>query len=293
MSNDSLSVVEAQEYETHKATIKEHDESVFKWALAVAEIKSKKLFRKDYATFEAFCEQELQWTRQYVTKLLGAAIIVSQLPPLQAAKVKSIAAADALKCVPPVYRARVVQAVAPVHGQVATAAAIKMESVVYIPPKTPAKAPIFAPPPPLSKAAPKPPIPALILARERLLDGTGFILPENVLDLWHRKQEVQDMVTLLNNIRATVKRAKESKDPLYAEVSESDVLSHIDMVKAALKGGKLYAVCPSCKGKAMLVEGCTDCRCRGLVSEFFWTNLVPIETKKMREENNILNNSST
>lgn len=146
----------------------------------------------------------------------------------------------------------------------------------------PPAAPISKPP----QLHPKPPIPIPVPASDKPKDGTGFVIPPGLMMLWNRRQEIQDWLTMISNIRSNLDRAQTANDPLYSEVNFSDVQSHLDSAYAALKPGKPFAVCPTCKGKEMLVEGCTDCKCRGLVSQFYWDNCVPIETRQMREENN-------
>ncbi len=262
----SLLPEQRTKYEQCKETVKRCLGTMFEGWQALQTIKLEKLYLVDYATWEAFCNAEFSWTPQWANKYLSAAIVVSQLAPSEAAKVKTVKAAIALSK-PPVLPP-------------------KVKPEVSLPPKSPAKAPVLPKPP----VAPKPPAADPIPLSDKPKDGTGFVLPPGLMPLWGRRQEIQDTLTYISRMRSDVEKAQESRDPLYSSLNFSSVLHHFDNLYSELKTCKPFAVCATCKGKEMLVEGCSDCKGLGLVSQFFYENCWPIEVKEMRaklcEENN-------
>ena len=76
-------------------------------------------------------------------------------------------------------------------------------------------------------------------------------------------------------IRATIERAQEEKDALYAEITLSQVKAALDTAYTAIKATKPYCVCPTCQG-----EGCRACSHRGLIGKFRFDTVIPRELKK-------------
>lgn len=138
-------------------------------------------------------------------------------------------------------------------------------------------------PPPSSRPPSSPPSRQNAkFAVSEVCDKTGLPIPAKRLELWNRRQEVQDMLTALSRIKCTIENAHEQKDVLFAEVNRSgvraDLVNAYNQVELALP----YAVCPSCQGH---VAGgtCRLCDSRGLISEFRWKQGgVTIEAKAMR-----------
>ena len=114
---------------------------------------------------------------------------------------------------------------------------------------------------------PKPP--------EEEKDDNGKVIPKKLLTLWHRAQEIQDILTQISKIRATIERAQEEKDALYAEITLSQVKAALDTAYTAIKATKPYCVCPTCQG-----EGCRACSHRGLIGKFRFDTVIPGELKK-------------
>ena len=55
------------------------------------------------------------------------------------------------------------------------------------------------------------------------VDGVGRLLPENLVELWNRGKEVQDMVAALSKIRVALRNAQDNKDPLFSSVPISSL----------------------------------------------------------------------
>lgn len=127
-------------------------------------------------------------------------------------------------------------------------------------------------PPPTRRTIP--PAPA------QVVDDTGWPVPTQLIPLWNRAGEVQEMLTALSRVKGTLRSAQEKKDVLFAEVSFSSALSQLDQAWTDIKTAKPFAVCPACQGQVS--DKCTLCCGRGLISEFRWNMCVPRETKELR-----------
>jgi hypothetical protein len=107
------------------------------------------------------------------------------------------------------------------------------------------------------------------------VDDVGRTIPEELLPLWGRRREVQDLMTALSRVRVALRSAQEMRDPLFSEIPFSSALAHLDQAYDAVQVAKPYAVCAFCQG-----HGCEACRDRGLLSKFRWDSTVPREHKE-------------
>ena len=114
----------------------------------------------------------------------------------------------------------------------------------------------------------------------QILDGTGWPIPTQLIPLWQRADEVQEMLTTLSRVKGGLRTAQENKDKLFAEVNFSSALSQLDQAWADIKTAKPFAVCPTCQGQ--VPDQCTLCRGRGLISEHRWNTCVTREDKEFR-----------
>lgn len=244
--------------------------------LAIAEIKSRKLYRETHETFEAYCEERWDWTRQHVTKMLGAAVTISQLPAEDQKKIASMKAANALQRVPEKLREAVLDK-ATEDGEVATAKAIR--AATPPPPKEdPEEKPKRSPTPPKLKVDQKK------LENALFRDFTGFKIPVKVRDLYYREKDVTSLITYLVSVKLALEKAQQADPPdkLWVEVNFSSARAHIDQAIADLRVAIPFAVCPSCAGESL--DNCGTCKGRGFVSKFFWSQCVPQEQKDLRSK---------
>ena len=225
-------------------------QTVIEVANALIEIKTRKLWREEFDSWEAFCEHDLGKTPRHVRRMIEDAKAVQSLPPAQQKQVTSGRAASALAKVPPPKRKQVVE-----HA--AKSGAVTAKSVG-------AAAKKLAPPPP-KKA-------------ER--DCTGLAIPKECAPIWSRKSEAQAVLTAISKLRSSLKASQESGDLLFCEVNFSSLLASLDTAYNEAKRGVPHAICPTCQGK--IPDQCATCRGRGVVSEFFWDNCVAQEIKDMR-----------
>ncbi len=231
--------------------------------LALAEIRDLRLYRREYGGFEEYCRRKWGWSKPYCTQLITAAAVVEALPATTKVAIATESQARELAKVAPADRAGVVQAVVD-SGKPVTAAEIKKRiPPVPVKPSTPATA---------SPALPPPPAP--------VVDGTGWPVPTQLIPLWRRGDEAQELLTILSRVKGALRTAQDKQDKLFAEVNFSSALSQLDQAWADVKTAKPFAVCPSCQGQ--LPDQCTLCRGRGLISEHRWDTCVTREDKAFR-----------
>ena len=114
----------------------------------------------------------------------------------------------------------------------------------------------------------------------QILDGTGWPILTQLIPLWQRTDEVQEMLTTLSRVKGALRAAQENNDKLFAEVNFSSALSQLDQAWTDIKTAKPFAVCPTCQGQ--LPDKCTLCKGRGLISEHRWNTCVTREDKEFR-----------
>ena len=49
----------------------------------------------------------------------------------------------------------------------------------------------------------------------QILDGTGWPIPTQLIPLWQRADEVQEMLTALSRVKGALRAAQENKDKLF------------------------------------------------------------------------------
>jgi len=250
-----MSVRESQRLAELEKTIARGKKTFVEVGLALAEIRDLRLYKREYGGFEEYCREKWGWTRQHAYRLIEAAPVAKchQL-------VTNEAAARELAKVEADQRAGVIQAVV-AEGKPVTAAEIKRH----------------LPPPPMERpsaksAAPPPP--------SQVLDGTGWPIPTQLIPLWQRSDEAQELLTILSRVKGALRTAQDKKDKLFAEVNFSSALSQLDQAWTDIKTAKPFAVCPTCQGQ--LPDKCTLCKGRGLISEHRWNTCVTREDKEFR-----------
>jgi len=133
--------------------------------------------------------------------------------------------------------------------------------------------PAQGPAPAAKEASPQADIPTHSTSSGQV-DGVGRRIPEDRLELWNRGGEVQELLSAISSVRVALRKAQASRDPLFAEVSYSSTLIHLDAAYSSVQVTKPYAVCAYCQG-----HGCKACGQRGLVGKWRW-DLLPAELKK-------------
>jgi uncharacterized ParB-like nuclease family protein len=120
------------------------------------------------------------------------------------------------------------------------------------------------PPPPPPKSTPPPPP-----AAAAVIDKIGRIIPDELVPMWERREELLDMIRQLAAIRRTIEDAVKTKDPLYADIgSLQGLMDYLTNARSRLKTAVPYTVCPTCQGK--LKESCLYCCGTGFIGRFKW-----------------------
>ena len=252
-----MSIRESARLEELEKTISRGKKTFVEVGMALAEIRDLRLYKREYGGFEEYCREKWGWKRAHAYRLIDAAEVVKVSPIGD--KIQSESQARALGKIPAGQRAAVVQAIID-DGKPVTAAEIKKH----------------LPPPPMQpkEASTLPPPPA------EVLDGTGWPVPTQLIPLWKRVDEVQEMLTVLSRIKGALRSAQDQKDLLFAEVNYSSALSQLDQAWVDIKTAKPFAVCPACQGQ--VADRCTLCKGRGLLSEHRWNTCVTREDKEFR-----------
>lgn len=126
------------------------------------------------------------------------------------------------------------------------------------------------------KANPKPEKPLIEL------DATGYPIPPEALEFWHRRQEIQDLMTDVSKAKTLIERAREEGDPLFTRINQS-ATNNLSMAYQHIVEAKPYAVCLYCQGHHKLNGGCRHCLGMGVVSQFFYEKKSREEDRKIRE----------
>ena len=98
----------------------------------------------------------------------------------------------------------------------------------------------------------------------KILDSVGEIVPDHLVPIFTRVNEIKVLVHQLNRMLKTVKDAQAANDPLYAYVKLNPLEVETGNVKRNLRFGIPYAVCRHCRGES---KGCRVCEELGFVSE--------------------------
>jgi len=217
--------------------------------IAIARIKDERLYRQDHNSFDEYCKARWGWGKAYAYHLIGAAEVKKS--PI-GDSIQNMEQAKAILKVPEEKRAEVMEKAAkagPVTGKsIAQAAEPELED----------EEPVIE------------------------LDKTGWPIPDKALPLFKRSGEVQEILSALSKIKGAIKKAQDEKDPLYAELTFSTVITHLENSYRTIKCALPYAVCTSCQGHQ--ASKCTLCKGKGSISQFAWETFVPKDIKAIREK---------
>ncbi|MDD2707540.1 MAG: hypothetical protein PHV34_05975 [Verrucomicrobiae bacterium] len=249
MKNE-LSNNESSELRSCERTIEQTKGAFVACGLALSKIRDRKLYRRDFDTFEEYCREKWGWGRQYAYQLIECAEV--KMSPI-GDKIGNQGQAKAIAAVPPERRKEVME-------KASASGAVTAKKITEAAKDAKASA----------KAESKPVIE---------LDQTGWPIPVEVLPDWRRAEQVSSLIAEVKRVKLAVKAALESQDCVWCEVNNL-TLSKIQNIQTSLSCVIPYAVCPTCNGNHR--EKCALCRRRGFLSKFLWDSAVPEETKKIR-----------
>lgn len=231
----------------HEKTIETTKDGFIACGNALGAIQDKKLYRAEFDTFEEYCKEKWGWHRSYVYRLIESAEI--KMSPI-GDKIENESQARAIAAVPKKDRKKVLKEAAK-DGDL-TAAKITEAAETFETPKE----------------------------KVVIRDKNGKQIPEDLIPLWNRGQEVQDMLLTLAKMRTHLLKAQEEDDLLYRAINYSATITHIENSRIALKLARPHAVCWTCQGRNC--KKCAGvCKGTGLVSKFAFDNLCPKEIKAM------------
>jgi hypothetical protein len=260
-ARSSRSVSSQSRYEVLKDKVRNWWDDRFKVGAALQEIRDQNLYKTEYTTFEDFCQTEYGFERAHAYRLIGFAEVKEsiKMSPI-GDKIKRESQARALAPVSEEKRVEVMEKVAE-KGPV-TAKAITEAAREVVSPK------------------PEPPVKSSKEERPKVLDKTGYPIPDAILSDWQRAEAFGSNLREISRIKSALKKGLDESDLIFGEVTNTTV-STLSNAYGDLKRILPYAVCPTCQGRTP--KKCTTCRSRGFVSEFFYNTCIPEETKKIRE----------
>lgn len=246
----SRSIAKSSRYEVLKEKIRGWWDDRLKIGEALREIQADKLYQREYATFEEFCEEEFGLKRAQAYRLIETSKIKESLSPM-GDKIVNERQVRALAAVPTEHRETVIAEVA-AKGPV-TAKAITVAAKTRSEPRT-----------------------------AQRLDKTDYPIPEGVLEDWDRAEtKAREWLSKISQVRSELKSDFDDQDVILANITNT-TLADLNNAYTSLKCIQPYAVCASCQGVQR--KKCGLCKGRGFLDHFAWKSYVPEETRKMREE---------
>ena len=128
---------------------------------------------------------------------------------------------------------------------------------------------------PAAPALPPQPTRQKVAEPDGPVDCRGRHVPMDLLSVWNRRQECQELATAISRVRVALSKVNEGRDPLWWELNYQAVKAQLDQAYFSVSAAQPWCVCPMCQG-----IGCRACNNRGLMSEYRFEQVVPAEFKK-------------
>lgn len=262
-----LTSLEIADLERLETTIQKHQQAFVECGLAIAEIRDRKLYRKDYDTFEGYCQARWGWSRQRAQQLERAAKLVEALPEKSAALVPDEMSARTLAEIPANQRAPILQKLARAGEPINPCSISKKADSIA---------------PKVSTYVDKPKNDTPKEEAERL-DCIGREIPDEIVADWDRAATVANRLrSCASEIKVTVERGLADKDIIFAEIT-NPTIAEASGLHYTLSQIAPYAVCPQCQGRQK--SNCQLCRRRGWISRYLYNSpAVSSETKSIIEK---------
>lgn len=252
---DDMSQEEQLEYLKLDRIIQKGEESLLEWVNCLMIMRDKKLYRKNYKTFEEYCQKKLSKSRQYINGLIKGVAAVKALPKHLESQLSNLKAAATLGSVPEKDQSKVVEEIVK-EGKPVTAKSIKEKAAEVAKPK-------------VEKPA------VLVLEKDEI----EYDIPVGIITVWNRREEVRELQRAISKVKCHVENALANDDSLFAEL---DALFTSEIKSIYLKIGTAmpYCVCPQCNGRDF--KNCILCKGRGFISKYKWDNSIDDKTKNFR-----------
>jgi hypothetical protein len=221
---------------------------------ALADIKEKQLFRRDYKTWEAYCEGRWRKTRQWADLTMKAAKVIQALPETSTVVDEPLNARQARELVKltPEHRVEVLEKLKE-SGKPVTAKAIAETA----------------------KAVERDAEPV------ELKDDMGYIIPDELRETWLASDAISDRLTELNRLRKWFNNDVDWDDPVWRRAHRQGILSAGETMAMEIKDALPHCVCLTCNGKN--VSRCRHCKGTGFLGKLALTT-TPKELIALREK---------
>jgi hypothetical protein len=252
---DDMNTDEKLELLKQEKIVRDGKDTFVRVGCALAVIQFKRLYRQQYPNFSNYCEKKWGFTRQYAHDLIKGAAAVQALPKDLSTIVDNAGAATALAEVPAEQQASVVRKIKK-SKKPATAAAITQTAAEVAKPR--AEKPV-----------------AKVLEKDEI----GYDIPEGIMLIWNRRDEVKELQKAISKVKCHVENALAKNDALFAEL---DVLftSEVKSIYTKISMALPYCVCPQCNGRDF--KNCVLCKGRGFISKYKWENAIDEKTRNFR-----------
>lgn len=118
-------------------------------------------------------------------------------------------------------------------------------------------------------------------------DSTGYAIPEEIMPLWQRRGEVQEILTAIGKARGALRTVMDGMkengdDVLYTLANVSGAHGRLNDAWTTVSMALPYAVCPTCQGRTP--ETCRLCKGGGFIPKHTYENAISSELRTLREK---------
>lgn len=223
-------------------------------AEALHKINMGNLFLPKYRNFDAYCLQKWGFKRRYQQQLRATYLALKDSKIMQRTAPPSAAAATEIGKVPEEQREEVLE-------EAKKSGKVTQKSVKEAAKKT-------------TKPKPKP---------EKEKDKNGYPIPERLMPIWNRRNEVRDKLQWLSELKqwATDMQGTDDIFWLVRGFKFNNLITEIEALHFRLQLIVPDVVCTACQGEGN--ETCDLCFGRGMIPLSLARQVTPIEMKKIRD----------
>lgn len=242
--SDQLTPLESSQLEKLEAIITKGKESFVDVGRAIMEIREGRLYRRDYSTFEGYCQGKWGWGVKRAQQLVRASAFWEGQ--------KRLADAGHSVALPKTEGGA--------RKMMQVSANEQRDTSVSLPSATKVSKP------------------------ETVVDSEGHKVPAGCVEIWNRRQELQDLMTQVSRMKSLVETGRANKDPLFMPI-QNFISTQFDALHYSLMLAKPYAVCTACQGHPVEAK-CTFCFGTGLIGKKAYEDQTAIELKSVRHNSN-------
>jgi hypothetical protein len=113
-------------------------------------------------------------------------------------------------------------------------------------------------------------------------DEQGVPITPEALPFWHRKKEVQELLTAVSRVKSKLQAYSDDNDRMMGWLL-NHAKTGLEAAYTAITNAMPYAVCTKCQGHPNASK-CAFCHGTGLISKYKYTVQTDRETREMREK---------